>query len=56
MAAQGKSKWDSEEMVMTVKEETRLRGLGVKTINQYLVAFMPQRILEAIKGDRRRPD
>ena len=41
---------------MMAKEEARLRSLGVKHVNQGLLAYMPQRTLEAIKGHRRRPD
>ena len=56
IAAQVKSRWDTEETALMAKEEARLRNLGVKSINQGLVAYMPQRTLEAIKGHRRRPD
>ena len=41
---------------MMTKEEARLRSLGVKHVNQGLLAYMPQRTLEAIKGHRMRPD
>ena len=56
VAAQVKSRWDTEETALMAKEEARLRSLGVKSINQSLVAYMPQQTLEAIKGHRRRPD
>ena len=54
VVAQVKSRWDSEETAMMAMEEARLRSLGA--INQSLVATMPDRTLEAIKGHRRRPD
>ena len=56
IAAQVKSRWDSEESAIMAQEEARLRSLRVKFLNQGLLQYMPQRTLEAIKGHRRRPD
>ena len=50
VAAQVKSRWDSEETAIMAKEEARLHSLGGKTINLSLVAIMPQRTLEPLWG------
>ena len=65
IGAQTRSRWDEEEVAGMAMEEARLHRRGVKTINagkgmatvnKALAAFMPDRTLEAIKGQRKRPE
>ena len=65
IGAQTKRRWDDEELAGMAMEEARLRrkgvktinaGKGVATVNATLAALMPDRTLESIKGQRRRPE
>ena len=57
-ATQSKRRWDREEIAGMTCEEARLcrNGVASRNFNSLLVAFMPDRTREAIKGQRRHQD
>ena len=57
-AAQTNRRWDREEIAGMTCEEARLcrNGVASRNFNSLLVAFIPDRTREAIKGQRRHQD
>lgn len=51
-----RARWSSEEIKMMAEWEVRAVNEGITKVNQYLINKVPNRTLEAIKGQRKRQD